>query len=356
MVAALAPVLLALAVSATSATSSASDASAASDTSATSGPAVAVMPLLADGAVSVKQAHGVTALIRAALADALVSPSSDVHIAKVLADIADDDKNAQQCQRDAACLGAVADIRGADEIVSGSVAPAADGLHVALVLVRAKARNVATRAEATLQGNDGDVARLDRLVRTLVDPGSLRGTLVVTGDAGAHVVVDGRDVGALPIEPMELAEGDHVVKVTLPGYDELTRKVAVMHKGTSEMKAVLLGSRDASAGSSASATRLSSSSSSDTTASHTDAIVVGSIGVALAVVGGAAGAVSLHDALDVENRAKAQQLAFPTDSGLLERGQILAYTADALYVAAVVAGAAAVGLWLLDGPADGAAE
>jgi hypothetical protein len=84
--------------------------------------------------------------------------------------------------------------------------------------------------------------------------------------------------------------------------------------------------------------------------SHTDAVVVGSIGGGLLVLGGVAGTLSLFTALDVESRAKAQTLAFPTDAALYQRGQIEAYTADGLYAGAAVAGAAAVILWLLDAP------
>ena len=51
-----------------------------------------------------------------------------------------------------------------------------------------------------------------------------------------------------------------------------------------------------------------------------------------------------------ENRAKAQQLAFPQDSGLLLRGQVFAWTADGLYVAGVVTGGIGAAMWLLHAP------
>jgi hypothetical protein len=73
------------------------------------------------------------------------------------------------------------------------------------------------------------------------------------------------------------------------------------------------------------------------------------------VLGAVAGALSLKDALDVEARANVQQLAFPQNSDLLLRGQALAWTADGLYLGGVVAGAAAVALWVLETPPDAAA-
>jgi hypothetical protein len=303
---------------------------------ASSSQAVVVLPFLADGSVSVKQAHGVTALVRNALVDGKV--------AKVLDESGDDDKQAQKCQKNIACYGALADVRGADLVVAGTVTPAADGLKVALFAVQPKMKTALRNAEVVLKGDDGDALRIERLARQVVDPASLTGAIEITGDDGAEVLVDGRSLGAIPIEnPVEnLSEGDHVVVVKKPGYEEFNQSVRVTFKETAKVHAVLLGAKATSP--TAALSRINGAPP-----SHVDAYVVGGVGVGLAVIGVVTGALSLKDSLDVEARAKAQQLAFPTDTGLVQRGAIEAYAADGLYAGALVAGGAAVALYVLDG-------
>ncbi len=299
--------------------------------------AASILPLLAGEGVSEKQAHGVTALVRKAI--------DDGHVAKLLSETKGDNGDAQRCQREPKCLGALASVRGADLMVAGAVTVAPDGLRISLVVVKAGAAAVFRHAEATLQGKDGDDGRIDCLVRVALDPSSLKGTIVITGDEGAAASLDGRPLGALPLDPIEgVPEGDHILVVAKDGYRALRRRVSVLHGTTTEVKAVLLAGVDGPAAPAA--------SGEGGGADHTEAIVLGSIGAGLFVLGGVAGALSLKDSLDVENRAKAQLLAFPQDSDLTLRGQVYAYTADGLYAAGLVAAGAAAALWFLSGDDD----
>jgi serine/threonine-protein kinase len=43
----------------------------------------------------------------------------------------------------------------------------------------------------------------------------------------ADIVIDGREVGSLPLPPLELAEGRHVVRFVHPDYQPLHRTVVV---------------------------------------------------------------------------------------------------------------------------------
>jgi hypothetical protein len=126
------------------------------------------------------------------------------------------------------------------------------------------------------------------------------------------------------------------------GYEDFNQSVRVTFKETAKVHAVLLGAK-------ATSPTPSRTLGAASETSHVDAYVVGGVGAGLAVLGAVAGALSFKDSLDVEARAKAQQLAFPTDSGLVERGAIEAYAADGLYAGALLAGGAAVALYMIDG-------
>lgn len=293
-------------------------------------PAVVLLPLLADATVSGKQARGVSAQLRSALEAG--------GFARPLSQSRDDEKQAERCRREAKCLADLADLRGADLVAAGLLSPAPDGLRIALVVVAPGATEATRRAETILQGNDGDARRIDRLLRSAFNPLALRGAIHVVGDAGAAVELDGSPLGTLPLAgPVgDLLEGEHVVVVKMAGYEDLRRTVAVLHDETVEVKAVLLGER----------------SPDDVAAEQraaplpVDAIVASSIGAGLILLGGVAGTLALLDSLDVEARAKAQQLAFPQDSDLLLRGQVYAWTANGLYLVGAGALAAGAVLWM----------
>jgi hypothetical protein len=273
---------------------------------------VATMPLLPRGTVQIKQSKGVTAQVRDAIAREL---PVDV---KLLAETKDDLKRTEKCAGDATCLGLTAHARGADLIVTGTVDANEDGLVVDLVAVRANGTEVLRHLQVTLSGGGvGDKVRLERLVRTVVAPHTLQGTLDVTGAEG-RVFLDGREVGRLPAHLEHVHEGEHALDVKLKGYDTFHQTVRIKHKDVTAVHVTLLptDAHDVNV----------------TTQQPVAPLVVASIGAAGVVSGAVVGVFALLTSLDVEKRAKDQQLLFPRDAGLLQRGQILAGTADALYV------------------------
>jgi hypothetical protein len=52
--------------------------------------------------------------------------------------------------------------------------------------------------------------------------------VVLSQQQGATVFVDEASVGTLPIEPQNLAAGDHTVRITLPGYTDFTDVVTIV--------------------------------------------------------------------------------------------------------------------------------
>lgn len=311
---------------------------------APAGPAVVLLPLVPDGTTSVKQARGVSAQLREALGAGAVAEGR----CTLLSASKDDEKQAERCRRDATCLGELATLRGADVLVAGVVGPGADGLLVSLAVVAAGGKESLRRVEATLRGDAGDARRVDRLVRMAVGPDALRGSLVLTGDEGASVTVDGVAHGALPLPgPVgDLKEGDHELVVEKTGFEPYRRTIAIVHAETLEVKATLLPLR--------SGAPPPDDAPADAAGPPVDVVVLGTAGGALVVLGLAAGTWSLLDGMAVEARAKEQQLWFPRDSGLMLRGQVLAWTANGLIVVGLGLGAAAAALALLPGEAEGA--
>ena len=288
-------------------------------------PAVTVttMTLLPRGTVQIKQSKGVTAQVRDAITREL---PVDV---KLLPETKDDLKRTEKCVADPTCLGLTAHSRGADLVVTGTVDANEDGLVVDLVAVRANGTEILRHLQVTLSGGGvGDKVRLERLVRTVIAPHTLQGIVDVTGDDG-RVFLDGREVGRLPAHLEHVHEGEHNLEVKLKGYDTFHQSITVKHKDVTAVHVTLLpmDAHDAAV----------------ITKQPVAPIVVASLGAAGVLSGAVVGVFALLTSLDVEKRAKDQQLLFPRDAGLLQRGQILAGTADALYVVGL--GALAGGGW-----------
>lgn len=304
-----------------------------------SAPAVVLLPLVPDGTTSVKQARGASAQVRAALES---GPANEARCT-LLSASKDDDKQADRCRRDASCLGELAAVRGADVLVAGVLAPGADGLVISLVVVAPSGKEALRRVEATVRGDAGDERRIDRLVRTAVGPHALRGTLTLTGDEGATVTLDGAPRGTLPLPgPLDdLVEGEHDLVVEKLGFEPYRRSVAIVHREALAVKATLLPLT------SGDGARVPAAAGEASSGPSTDVLIVGGVGVGLVALGVVAGTWSLLDALALEARAKEQQLLFPRDTGLLVRGQALAWTADGLYVVGLGAVGVAGAMFLL---------
>ncbi len=304
-------------------------------------PTVAVLPLRAKAGVTAKQAAGTTALLRKALTAA--------DFLQLVAERKEDEKVADACGVQAPCLARAAFQRGADLLAGGTVSSAKDGLRIELTVVQPDRDEPVRTAAATLVGYDLDSA-LDRLLREAFAPTTLAGALMIEGDcAGAQVLVDGKAAGTCPLDGpvLGLVEGTHTVEVLQQGFQRFRRNVPVRYREVSALKVVLLRDLPTTA---------------DGPVAEGPAIPWGPIalvagGGALVVGGAVLGALSLRDSLDVEARAKAQQLVFPRDTGLMQRGALLAVGADVLYVvgAAALAGGALWWVFSSSSPAEPAA-
>lgn len=323
--------------------------------------AVLLLPLRPLGTVTVKQASGVRFTLKSAIDDGVVltedsapgaTPASDPdgpRYARVLPESKDDKRQAEDCELDIACLRSIASLRGADIIVAGELAPAADGLRLKLVAVGGdSAPDVERRVPLTLRGNpEDDAADVDRALRVLIQPDALRGSLYVEGEPGGRVFLDGVEIGVLPLKQQKngVPEGSHEVIVKVGEREMYRRSVAVVHRETTLVRAQLLD-----------AARIAADPSVPTDAGPPVAgIALTSVGAALLVGGAVCGTLSLFAAWEAEARAKEQQLLFPRDAGLLWRGQVLAWSANALYVVGAAGVAGGVALLVLP-PSEGPSE
>lgn len=310
--------------------------------------AVAVVPLQSGATVTTKQARGVLARLRAAL-EAVAHEGAIT----LLPATKDDDKVVRRCGQEAGCYSDTATARGADVVVYGLVEAGEGGLRLV-----AKTTGRAASERALLFTADDVVteAALDRLARELVAPGSLRGALSLSGQAGDTVVVDGQrrgtigDDGTFTLE--RLHEGRHPVEVRRPEghngafYEPFTREVVITHRETTTIKVVLLPTTSTA----------TLGEVGDGGGPPVVAIAAVATGGALVLGGATVGVFSLLDAFAVEDRAQQQQLVFPRDEALVTRGRTLAVVANVLYGAgAVVAGAGAAWWWLAPGDDDVAA-
>jgi hypothetical protein len=327
----------------------AGDGDGASDDTAATRRAVALLPLVPQGSLSSTQARGVTAQVRGAL-ERLAGEGA----VKLLPATKADDKVLRRCAAADACFDDVARERGADRLAHGTVAASDAGLVVSVV-VGLDHRVVTT----TLAGDDDDDARLDRFVREAFAEDTLRGALVVEGQPADEVFLDGRrrgalgSDGALLVERLREGRHDLVVRRALTqngtAYEPFERSVEVRHAATTTLKVTLLPKTSSAALAAAPGEEAARAWS-------VPAIATTSAGVAVVGAGVVCGVLSFLDAREVEKRAADQQLVFPRDEALVQRGTTFAIVADVLYGvgAAVVAGG--IGLWFVSSSADAAAE
>lgn len=300
---------------------------------------VGILPLAAEGTVSGKQAKGVTAQLRTAT-EVLVGED----LLRLLPATKDDDNALRRCGADDECYDDLAKARGADRVATGSVTNSDAGLVVTVHMRPASSSKVLT---TTLSGDDGDAGRLDRLARELFAEETLRGSLRIEGQPNDEVVLDGRRRGTLAADDDEgrsgsfvvekLREGEHQLTVTRPlskngtAYDPFSRAVSVRHRETTTVKVTLLPK--------ATTGGLGEDAPKEEAGLNVAAIGVVGGGVALVGAGVVCGVFSLLDAQNVEDRAAQQQLVFPRDQELVDRGAALAVAANVFYgVGAVVTG------------------
>lgn len=315
--------------------------------------AVALFPLQAKGTVTQKQAKGVLALLRNQ-AEGLATDGA----VRLLPATKDDDAALRRCVDDASCYAGVMKARGIDVLARGVVDVGDGGLALTLTALPA-----GQSFQAMLAGDDADELKIDRIVREVFAPDTLRGSIRVVAQPGDEVTIDGQrrgttqraegaDDGDASFALERLREGEHSVVVTRPeskngtAYEPFTRTVSVRHREVSELKAVLLPK--------ASTAALKDGAVVDDGGGGgvpVGAFVVGGVGVVGVAAGVTFGVLSLLDAQDVEKRAAGQQLVFPRDQALVDRGATFAVVANVAYAVGLVGVGGALA-WALLLPQD----
>jgi len=315
--------------------------------------AITILPLRPGRTITSKQAAGITARLRVA-ADALDKEGAIT----LLPTTKDDDKAVRRCGDKADCYNDVAAARGADIVVYGLIDVGDGGLLMKPAVAGSAAPTTTYLGDGVLLTGDDDRngLALDRLARELCAPQSLRGTLMLSGQPGDSVFIDGRRRGSVDADGAfvaeRLREGTHQVRVERPAgkngafYAPFERAVPITHRDEVKIKITLLP-KDGSA---------AMADGQETPGGPPGLAIAGvAVGGVAVAAGAVVGVFSLLDSFAVEERAEAQQLVFPRDTELVTRGQTLALVANILYGVGAVAGGAGA-LWWALGSAEGTAE
>jgi len=262
-------------------------------------------------------------------------------------------KLVQGCKRsDLACLARAADRRGADIALTGRLEAQPAGLTLRLQAIDVRHGSELAAAEETLAGDTAAVrAGVRRAVIQVLAPGRYTGAVTVGCNVPRAVIfVDDRARGTTPLTaPVTgLAVGVHRVRVEKNGYDPYQAEISVAFEGSTHVEAVLL--RQANTVPEPVAAPVAAAA---TPAAAGDAVwfwpwaLAGSGGVALAGAIGC-GIAAYAGSLEVERRAKAQVLVFPSDADKVDRGRLLALAATGLYLAGGALAAVGLGFGVWD--------
>jgi hypothetical protein len=304
--------------------------------------AITLLPLVPGRTVTSKQAKGITARVR----EALVAVAEEGAV-RLLPETRDDDKVVRRCAADVDCYRDVAKARGADRLGFGTVeVEEGGGLRVTLQLTSSSS----TAHTAVFAGErTDDLTRFDRLAREAFAEESLRGDLVLEGQPGDAVFVDGRRRGTIDASKQyqqpRLREGKHQVEVRRTAgqhgtrYEPFTREVTITHRETTTVKALLLPLESTAA--------LATEPDAASSGPPLGPVVTGGAGAALLVAGGVFGVLALTTSTEVEERAEQQQLVFPRDSGLVQQGRTFALVSTITLAAGVLGAGGGVAWWFL---------
>jgi hypothetical protein len=307
--------------------------------------AVTLLPLVPGRTVTSKQARGITARVR----EALVAVAEEGAV-RLLPETRDDDKVVRRCVADVDCYRDVAKARGADRLGFGTVdVEVGGGLRVTLRLTSTLSSSTPPLTAVFAGERGDDLERFDRLAREAFAEESLRGDLVVEGQPGDAVLIDGRRRGTIDASKQyahpRLREGQHHLEVRRSSgqhgtrYEPFTRDVVITHRQTTTLKALLLPA--------ASTAGLATEPTPTTAGPPLLPIVTGGAGVVLLLTGGVFGALAVTTSTEVEERAQQQQLVFPRDTGLVQQGRAFGLVAVTALVAGGVGAAAGAAWWLL---------
>ncbi len=135
---------------------------------------------------------------------------------------------------DVTCSGDIARLVSAKRILTGEVSRLEGAVALSLTLIDTSEEEprIAARQEVAWRGREDELLLLARpLVQRLFDAehaAEHTGTIEVFAVEGATVLVDGREVGKTPLEPLRgLPTGAHTVRLQKDGYKPLAVDVVV---------------------------------------------------------------------------------------------------------------------------------
>ncbi|HEV8325161.1 MAG TPA: PEGA domain-containing protein [Myxococcota bacterium] len=145
------------------------------------------------------------------------------------------------CDGSPECVKDIATLCGA---AGGAIAGQVGGLggtYSANLILVAPSGEVLRRTDGVLERGPRLTFAAEALMARLLLPEAERGLIAVTVDiAGAHVFVDGADVGTWPLGgPLSAPVGKHAVRVTHPAYHDFVQFVDVPYRGIVDIKVTL---------------------------------------------------------------------------------------------------------------------
>jgi hypothetical protein len=145
----------------------------------------------------------------------------------------------QRCDGENQCVAALGRGVGAKAVIAGNVGGLGDSYVINLKLVDATSGEELRRISEPLQG---DAAQLIRAVRVaafrIAAPERMRGAVAILTDVkGARVMLDNVVKGTTPLrsELRDVPVGNHVVRVTAPGYAAVSRELEVRFEKTTQL-------------------------------------------------------------------------------------------------------------------------
>ncbi len=145
----------------------------------------------------------------------------------------------RRCQGENRCLAGLARLLRADSIVAGSIASLGASYVVSLKLVNRQGKTL-RRFSLPFTGQRERLIEAVRIAAyKLVAPHRVVGSLqVVVDHPGAHILVDGREVGVSPLRQAltNLKVGTHTVEVKHQAYLPFSRKVQIRFQKTTHVR------------------------------------------------------------------------------------------------------------------------
>ncbi len=136
---------------------------------------------------------------------------------------------APRCRADdGKCLSGVGRKNGATHVASGSIERFADGYALRLQLVDVGAQTKKEDKRLISGGAAELIAALELSACTLIVSGECRGRFIVSGADGARLLLNGRDLGALPFRS-DVGVGRHQVRVVRDGRSTEDRTLVLSH-------------------------------------------------------------------------------------------------------------------------------